>query len=78
MTFNQTVMKEFLTEEAYDGVISSIEKSVRIDRKITDQVASAMKAWAINNGVTHYTHWFHPLTGSTAENMMRLLIQSKR
>ncbi len=67
MTFNQTVMKEFLTEEAYDGVISSIEKSVRIDRKITDQVASAMKAWAINNGVTHYTHWFHPLTGSTAE-----------
>ena len=67
MTFNQTVMKEFLTEEAYDGVISAMEKGIRIDRKITDQVASAMKAWALNKGVTHYTHWFHPLTGTNAE-----------
>ncbi len=67
MTFNRSVMKEFLTEEAYEGVIRAMDKSVRIDRKITDQVASAMKAWAMNKGVTHYTHWFHPLTGSTAE-----------
>jgi len=67
MTFNQTVMKEYLTEKAYKGVIRAMEKGVRIDRKITDQVASAMKAWALNKGVTHYTHWFHPLTGSSAE-----------
>ena len=67
MTFNQSVMKEFLTEEAYNGVISAMERGVRIDRKITDQVASAMKAWALNKGVTHYTHWFHPLTGTNAE-----------
>ncbi len=67
MTFNQTVMKEYLTDEAYRGVIRAMENSIRIDRKITDQVASAMKAWALSKGVTHYTHWFHPLTGSSAE-----------
>ncbi len=67
MTFNQTVMKEFLTEEAFSAVMRSIEKGERIDRKVANQVASAMKAWALNKGVTHYTHWFHPLTGETAE-----------
>ena len=67
MTFNQSVMQEYLTREAYSGVSKAIESGVRIERKITDQVASAMKAWALNKGVTHYTHWFHPLTGSTAE-----------
>ncbi len=67
MTFNQSVMKEYLTTEAYNGVIEAMEKGVRIDRKITDQVASAMKAWALNKRVTHYTHWFHPLTGTNAE-----------
>ena len=67
MTFNQSVMREFLTVEAYKGVISAMEKGIRIERKITDQVASAMKAWALNKGVTHYTHWFHPLTGTNAE-----------
>jgi glutamine synthetase len=67
MTFNQTVMKEYLTEEAFKVVMEAIQRGIRIDRKITDQIASAMKAWAINKGATHYTHWFHPLTGSTAE-----------
>ena len=67
LTFNRSVMKEYLTNESFDGVIQAMDQSVRIDRKITDQVASAMKAWAISKGVTHYTHWFHPLTGSTAE-----------
>ncbi len=67
MTFNPQTMKEYLTEEAYREVLSAIEKGTRIDRRITDQIASAMKAWAMNKGVSHYTHWFHPLTGSTAE-----------
>ena len=67
LTFNRSVMKEYLTNESFDGVIQAMDQSVRIDRKITDQVASAMKAWAMSKGVTHYTHWFHPLTGSTAE-----------
>jgi len=77
MTFNQSVMKEFLTEEAYNGVTSAIEKSIRIDRKITDQVASAMKAWALSKGVTHYTHWFHPLTGTNAEKHDAFISPSK-
>jgi len=67
MTFNQAMMKEYLTEEAFKVVMEAINKGLRIDRKITDQIASAMKAWATNLGATHYTHWFHPLTGSTAE-----------
>ncbi len=67
MTFNQTVMREYLTEEAYEAVLLAIDRGERIERKVTDQVSSAMKAWAINKAVTHYTHWFHPLTGATAE-----------
>ena len=67
MVFNQTVMREYLTEEAYDSLQKAIKDGVRIERKVTDQIASAMKAWAMSKGVTHYTHWFHPLTGATAE-----------
>ncbi len=67
MVFNQSTMKEYLTSEAFKAVMDAINNGVRIDRKITDQIASAMRAWATTKGATHYTHWFHPLTGSTAE-----------
>ncbi len=67
MVFNQAIMREYLTTEAYEVLQSAIQKGSRIERKVTDQIASAMKAWALNKGVTHYTHWFHPLTGATAE-----------
>lgn len=67
MTFNQSVMKEYLTEEAFNAVKQAIETGYRVERKVTDQVASAIKAWALSKGATHYTHWFHPLTGATAE-----------
>lgn len=67
MTFNRSVMREFLTEEAFRMVINAIEKGEKIQRKIADQVASSLKAWATGKGATHYTHWFHPLTGATAE-----------
>ncbi len=67
MVFNKKVMKEYLTHEAFDCVNDAIEKGSKIERKIADQVASAIKAWAMSKGATHYTHWFHPLTGSTAE-----------
>ena len=67
MTFNQSVMHEYLTVEAFRAVMKAIDMGVSIDRRVTDQVASAMKAWALSKGATHYTHWFHPLTGSTAE-----------
>lgn len=67
MTFNNTVMREYLTNEAYKLVQKAIDKGERIERKVADQIASALRAWAIDKGVTHYTHWFHPLTGATAE-----------
>jgi len=67
LTFNRVAMKEFLTEEAYTAVINSIEQGEKIDRRIADQVAAGMKAWAISRGATNYTHWFLPLTGATAE-----------
>ena len=65
--FNKHAMQQYLTRAAYDSVINAIEKGTRIDRKIADQVAVSMKDWAISKGATHYTHWFQPLTGATAE-----------
>jgi glutamine synthetase len=67
MTFHLATMRQYISEEAYIAVMNAIEKGTRIDRRIADQVATAMKAWAISKGATHYTHWFHPLTGATAE-----------
>jgi glutamine synthetase len=66
--FSKEVMKEYLTQEAYESIISAIEQGNNsIDKKIADQVAASMKAWAMSKGATHYTHWFQPLTGTTAE-----------
>lgn len=67
LTFSRHVMREYMSREAYNSVVKAAEKGVRIDRDIADQVASAMKAWATSKGATHFTHWFHPLTGATAE-----------
>ncbi|HRY99231.1 MAG TPA: glutamine synthetase III, partial [Bacteroidales bacterium] len=66
-TFSLVTMKEYLASEAYAAVMRAREKGERITRGLADQVASSMKAWAMSRGVTHYTHWFHPLTGTTAE-----------
>ena len=65
--FDQQKMRRYLSNEAYESVATAIEEGRRIDRKIAGQVAAGMKAWAIERGATHYTHWFHPLNGSTAE-----------
>ena len=65
--FDKKKMKEYLSTDAYQSIISSIEKGEPIPRDMAEQVASAMKSWAIGKGATHYTHWFQPLTGSTAE-----------
>jgi glutamine synthetase len=65
--FDRTKMKKYLSSEAYAHVLEAIDKGSRIDRKMADQIALGMKAWALANGATHYTHWFHPLTDSTAE-----------
>ena len=65
--FNEEKMLQYLTKDALDSVHSAIFSGSKIDRKIADQVAESMKAWAISMGATHYTHWFQPLTGATAE-----------
>ncbi len=65
--FNENAMRQYLTKEAFEGVMSAIKHGKKIDRKIANQVASSMKDWALSKGVTHYTHWFQPLTGATAE-----------
>jgi glutamine synthetase len=65
--FDRAKMKKYLSKEAYKAVSDSIDSGTAVDRKMADQVAQGMKAWATENGATHYTHWFHPLTDGTAE-----------
>jgi glutamine synthetase len=65
--FTGKVVREFLSDEAYKSLMNSIKNGTKIDRKMSEQIASGMKAWAMKKGVTHYTHWFQPLTGTTAE-----------
>ena len=65
--FDKQKMQKYLSLEAYSSVQRSIDKGSRIDRKMADEVAAGMKAWAAESGATHYTHWFHPLTDGTAE-----------
>jgi len=65
--FHSEQMREYLPSETYKQMMACITNGNRLERKIADQVASAMKDWAISKGVTHYTHWFQPLTGATAE-----------
>lgn len=65
--FNSEKMKALLTKEAYASVSNAVKKGTKISRPIADQIALAMKDWALSLGVTHYTHWFQPLTGATAE-----------
>ena len=65
--FNDSVMKERLPEDVYKILKSTIKEGKGIDSSIADTVANAMKDWAIEKGATHFTHWFQPLTGITAE-----------
>ncbi len=65
--FNDVSMKNFLTEDAFRGVKDAVQHGKKIDRKLADYIAIGMKEWAMSKGVTHYTHWFQPLTGTTAE-----------
>ncbi len=65
--FDRPKMKKYLSKEAYKAVCDAVDLGRAVDRKMADQVAQGMKAWATENGATHYTHWFHPLTDGTAE-----------
>jgi glutamine synthetase len=65
--FNEKAMKQYLTSEAHKAVKDAILHGSKIDRKLAEYIAIGMKEWALSKGVTHYTHWFKPLTGTTAE-----------
>ena len=65
--FDKKKMKDYLSEEAYQSITNSIDLAEPLNREVSEQIASAMKSWAISKGATHYTHWFQPLTGTTAE-----------
>ncbi len=65
--FTLKTAREFLTDESYKSLVTSIRGGKKIDRSMANQIAIGIKAWAESKGVTHYTHWFQPLTGTTAE-----------
>lgn len=65
--FNLKTSREFLSDEAYKSLQASIKNNQKIDRAMANQIANGIRAWAESKGVTHFTHWFQPLTGTTAE-----------
>lgn len=65
--FTARAQREYLSDEAYKSLTNSAKNGTKIERRLADQVAAGMKAWAEERGVTHFTHWFQPLTGTTAE-----------
>jgi len=65
--FNEATMRQFLTKEAFNSVMAAVQNGTKLDRSVADHISTGMKEWAISKGATHYTHWFQPLTGSTAE-----------
>jgi glutamine synthetase len=65
--FNRKAMREYLSDESFKSLTTSIQSGSKIDRKMAGQIAAGMKTWAMDKGVSHYTHWFQPLTGTTAE-----------
>lgn len=65
--FDKEKMHKYLSKEVFKQVMEAINTGQRIDRKVAELVAAAMKSWAVSMGATHYTHWFQPLTGTTAE-----------
>ena len=65
--FNRKAMKKYLSKETYKALTHSMDNGTPIDREIANHVAAGMRMWALEKGVTHYTHWFQPLTDGTAE-----------
>ena len=70
--FNESVFtlktaRQYLSDEGYKSLQTSVRGGKKIDRSVANQIANGLRAWAESKGVTHYTHWFQPLTGTTAE-----------
>ncbi len=77
MVFDDKAMRKKLSPEIYEAVKAKLDSGKRLDPDLADAVAKAMKEWAIEKGATHYTHWFQPLTGITAEKHDSFISQSK-
>ena len=67
LVFNDTVMRDKLPKDVYKAVRKTIDNNTHLERDVANAVATAMKEWAVEHGATHFTHWFHPMTGVTAE-----------
>ena len=65
--FNRATMRRYLHKTIYDAMLDTMDNGTPLSREIADEVAAGMKQWAMDQGATHYTHWFQPLTGGTAE-----------
>ncbi|MGL6178534.1 MAG: glutamine synthetase III [Tannerellaceae bacterium] len=65
--FDRKAMQKYLTKDTYKQLVNAIDNGLPIDRSIADHVAAGMRMWALEQGATHYTHWFHPLNEGTAE-----------
>ena len=63
--FNRAAMRKYLSEDTRRSIYETIERGATLDRDVANHVAEGMKRWAMDNGATHYTHWFQPLTGGT-------------
>ena len=68
MIFSDKVMRKKLPKDMYKALRKTIENGTHLELDVANSVAVAMKEWAVENGATHYTHWFQPMTGFTAEN----------
>ena len=77
MVFNDSVMRERLPKDVFKQVQRSINDGKRLDSAAATIVANAMKDWAIEKGATHFTHWFQPMTGITAEKSTALFPPSR-
>ena len=67
LVFNDKVMREKLPKDIYKALRKTIENNTHLELDVANSVAVAMKEWAVEHGATHYTHWFQPMTGFTAE-----------
>ena len=67
LVFNDSVMRDKLPKDVYQALRKTIENHTHLELDVANSVAVAMKEWAVENGATHFTHWFQPMTGFTAE-----------
>ncbi len=65
--FNKAAMRKYLNKQSFKSMVDTMENGTALTREIADSVAAGMRQWALENGADHYTHWFQPLTGGTAE-----------